>query len=70
MTDHIETISLLRTYHDTSSWKIATLEDMSVTRYGRHLIFIGDVIDDVTVIKITKGYMKTCLHILAYQISQ
>ena len=47
MTEHIETLSLSRTYSNISSWKIGTLEDMSVTRYGLNLIFLDDVINDV-----------------------
>ena len=67
MTGHIDKMSFLRTYHDTSSWKFATSQDMSVTTYGLHLIFINDVIDDVIEIKITKWRMKSYLGIIAYQ---
>ena len=54
MTDHIETMKLSRTYHDTSSWEIATSDDKSVTRYWLNLIFLDYVIDYVIEIKITK----------------
>ena len=54
MTNHIETMSLSKTYHDTSSWKIATSDDKSVTRYWLNLIFLDYVIDYVIETKITK----------------